>query len=89
MFAVGGVIGPRREKCEYAIAVAYGVVRGIFRVNAWQPREEGDSPRQRAGKTLRWGFDRQPAAEMQHLVGLDVSSLFVKGAANPVLYLNC
>ncbi len=37
----------------------------------------------------RWGFDGEPAPELQHLVGQDVSDRFPRGAANPVAYVNC
>jgi hypothetical protein len=76
------IVGPKREKCEYAIVVARGVVRGAFRIDAWQPRPKDDA------KKPRWGFVGAPAPELEQFVGTDVSDLFAKGNANPVLYLN-
>jgi uncharacterized protein len=76
------VVGPRRDQCEYAIVVAQGIVRGAFRIDGWQPRP-GDDP-----KNPKWGFVGAPAPDLQHLLGTDVSDMFVKGNANPVLYLN-
>ncbi|WP_091414928.1 hypothetical protein [Friedmanniella luteola] len=84
------LIGPKREQCEYAIAVARGTVRGVYQIHSWRPRQEGDRDWQDdlPGKP-RWGFDGAPAPDLLHLVGSDVSHLFTKGAANPVTYLNC
>ena len=80
------LIGPRREKCEYAIAVAKGVVRGVYRIHGWQERPQGEG---RPGGRVKWGFDGEPAPKLHYLVGRNVSHLFTFGAANPVLYLNC
>lgn len=76
------VMGPKRERASYALAVAQGSVRGVFAVHGWQSRTEPHGG-------LRWAFDGQPADEMSHLNGLDVNGLFPPGAANPVRYLNC
>jgi hypothetical protein len=83
------VIGPKREQCEYAIAVAHGVIRGVFQINVWRPRRKGDDNLKddEPGKP-RWGFDGAPAPGLRHLLGRDVSDLFAQGAANPVTYLN-
>ncbi len=80
------VMGPQREQAEYAVAVAHGVVRGIFRVHGWRPRHRNDdgSP----ATSTRWGFDGEPADEYAHLVGLNVRHLFRRGDANPVRYVN-
>lgn len=82
-------LGANREKVEYALGVADGVVRGAFRVLGWRARREGDENfhHDEPGKP-RWGFDGEPADELEHLVGLDVSDLFAAGSQNPVRYLN-
>ena len=83
------VVGPKREDCEYAIAVANGVVRGVYRIHAWRPRGTGDHNWQDdAPDKPRWGFDGAPAPELQHVIGRDVSDLFPRGSANPVTYFN-
>ncbi|WP_407343365.1 hypothetical protein [Pengzhenrongella phosphoraccumulans] len=80
-------VGPKREQAQYAVAVAKGVVRGVFLVHDWRPRhyeDDGLTP----AKKVRWAFDGEPAADQTHLIGLDVKHLFPQGAANPVKYLN-
>jgi len=81
------VMGEKRDACEYAIFVAGGEVRAVFRIHHWALRRPGD-PGWQAGKKPRWGFDGEPVPELRHLVGTDVSWLFPPGAANPVRYLN-
>lgn len=78
------VLGTQREQADHAIAVAGGVVRGAWVVHDWCPR-----PPRHPDEKVRWGFDGEPAEELQHLVGLEVSDLFPPGAANPVRYVNC
>lgn len=80
------VMGPKRERAEYAFAVAKGTVRGVYRIFDWRSRHAGDAAQ--PGK-LRWGFDGEPCDELSHLIGLDVSQYFPPGAANPVRYVNC
>ncbi len=83
-------MGPKREKAEYALAIAQGQVRGAFRVLGWQPRRRGDRMwEQDAPGEPRWGFEGEPAPELAHLIGRDVRHLYPRGAANPVRYLNC
>jgi hypothetical protein len=80
-------IGSKREQAQYALAVAKGKVRAVFEVHEWRPRlfeDDGVT----ASESPRWGFDGTPAREHAHLIGLDVSSLFPQGAANPVRYVN-
>jgi hypothetical protein len=80
------VMGPKRERAEYAFAVAKGIVRGVYRIHGWRPRRDkypDGRPR------VRWGFDGEPADELAHLIGVDVSSYFPQGSQNPVRYLNC
>ncbi len=82
-------MGDKREQAEYALAVADGTVRGVFRIHGWQARAQGDRDWQHdePGKP-RWGFEGEPAEDLQHLIGMDVRALFPQGAANPVRYLN-
>jgi hypothetical protein len=80
------VVGRQREQAEYAVAVAKGLVRGVFLIHGWRPRHLADDGGH--AKNARWGFDGEPSLEHEHLIGADVSELFPQGAANPVRYLN-
>jgi hypothetical protein len=80
------VLGEQREQAEYAVAVAKGVVRGVFLIHGWRPRHLADDGG--PADTTRWGFDGEPSAEHEQLIGSDASHLFPQGAANPVRYLN-
>lgn len=68
-----------RERAVHALGVAGGVVRGAYRIDAWEPSPDGS----------RWGFTGRPASELG-VVGTSVERLAPKrGAANPVrLYLD-
>lgn len=84
------VMGVKREQADIALAVAKGEVRGVWRILGWRPRRPGDRLwEQDAPEKPRWGFEGEPAPELNHLVGLDVRALFPRGAANPVRYVNC
>jgi hypothetical protein len=82
------VMGPKRERAEYAFAVAKGQIRGVWRIHGWRPRHDKDENGTPTGR-VRWGFDGEPADELAHLIGVDVAQYFPAGAANPVRYLNC
>ena len=83
-------LGPRRELADYAMAVAGGEIRGVYRVLGWRARREGDRDWKHddPGKP-RWGFDGEPAPELAHLIGLDVRALYPRGARTVVRYVNC
>ena len=72
-------LNPRRDP-DYAFAIHGGVVRGVFRIDRWEP---GVQPG-------RWMFEGTADDEMERrYVGQDVSEYFPPGAANPVQYANC
>ncbi len=66
-----------REKARYAFGVAFGLVRGVYRVESWFP-----SPL--PGEDRRWGFVGSPAPEMAHFLGTSVRHLVSEHAQNPV-----
>ena len=78
------VMGSKRERAEYAVAVAGGVVRGVWLIHGWRPRHHQEN----GSAATRWGFDGEPADDQAHLIGMDVKHLFALGAANPVRYFN-
>lgn len=66
-----------RDRAQYALGIAYGVVRGAYRVDSWFPSEkEWDR-----GKN-RWGFVGESAPELAHVVGTHVRDAF----PNQVMY---
>lgn len=66
-----------RDRTAYALGIAYGIVRGAYRVESWFPSEmpwdEGKD---------RWGFIGEPAPELAHLLGTHVRDAF----PNQVMY---
>jgi hypothetical protein len=87
------VLGPRRESVRFALAVADGVVRGVFTVNQWQPagtaayetRDIKDYP-----LDGRWKFtgDVAPDSLRDKYIGKSVAHYFQRGNANPCMYVN-
>jgi len=71
---------PHAGRARYGCAVAFGIIRQVYRIDEWYPSE--DMPE-------RWAFRGQVAHEMQKYVGGSVAKLFKQGAANPFKYLNC
>lgn len=86
-------LGERREAVQYALAVAGGVVREVFTVGQWHPAgttkyaTRAPSAVQVGG---RWEFTgiRAPAMLREKYVGRSVAHYFVRGATNPILYVN-
>jgi hypothetical protein len=72
-----------RSEITLVIALANGIVRGIFRPSSWVP-----SPN--PGEEGRWGFVGAAAQEFDAFVGTTMDHIPVKrGAANPIrLYLD-
>ncbi len=77
------VLGERREKVKYAIATYLGLTREVYIVKDWFPIQ--------TAKKTRWGFNGQKADAgiRDTLRYKSIESLFKKGAANPIKYLNC
>lgn len=77
------VIGNRREKATYAIATYKGLTREVYKIDTWFPVEV-------KGKS-RWGFNGDIANEgvRNSLRYRSISSYFLRGAANPIKYVNC
>jgi hypothetical protein len=77
------VVGSRKAKAKYVIAVFRGIVRAAYRVDAWEiVRTEGKGRK-------RWRFTGAPANELQHLIGGDVTAHLPGTSQNPIRYVNC
>jgi len=86
-------IGDRRGSVHVAIAVAEGIVREIFTVDAWYAA--GTTPyRTRLPSAVqipgRWEFVGKLASDnlRSKYVGQSVAHYFKNGAANPITYVN-
>lgn len=87
------VLGERREKAEYAMAVYQGIAREVYRIRQWYPAgtleyttrdpSEFRSTRYQG----RWEFEGEVAEEAvrKEYVGFSVG----KGGQNPIQYKNC
>jgi hypothetical protein len=82
------VVGPRRNKAEYAMAVYQGIVREVYRVDQWHPfgtleyQARDSSDFRDSG---RWEFSGDVAHEIrEEYVGFSVG----KGGQNPIRYVN-
>ncbi len=73
-----------RDENTLVVAVAGGVIRGVFRVHQWVPRRRGDRGWEQdlSGKP-KWGFDGEPALDLASMIGRDVSHLFRRGVGQP------
>lgn len=60
-----------RDRAQYCLGVAHGIVRGAYRVDSWfpskMPWDEGRN---------RWGFEGTDAPELAHVVGTQVRDVF-------------
>lgn len=65
-----------RNRAVYALGVARGLVRGVYRIESWFP-----SPQE--GEEGKWGFTGSPAHEMSHVLGTSVRRFNLDGAQNP------
>jgi hypothetical protein len=86
-------VGRRRERADLALAVAGGIVRGVFVIDSWHPA--GTTPSRtdvhREAPPDRWEFVGHPAerdidAKYLHR---SVRRYFRKGNQNPIRYVNC
>lgn len=89
------VLGPRREKAEFALSVFDGIVREVFEIASWMPGGSTMRLRDKEGRsecpTHRWEFVGQVAEERIRKMykGRSVKHYFQQGAQNPIQYVNC
>jgi hypothetical protein len=85
------VIGPRREKAEYAMAVFQGVVREVYRIDKWDPSgtneyKTRDTSYFKDCVPPRWEFSGEVAPKEIREKYIDKS--VGKGLQNPIRYVN-
>ena len=88
------VMGPRRERARYAMAVYDGIVQAVYEIDAWHragTTEYRHRPREEVVVPGRWEFTGRPAPETvwARYVGRSVAATWTRGAANPITYVNC
>lgn len=83
------IVGKRREKAEYAMAVYQGVVEEVYRIHCWHPAgtlHYETRPRSDFADERRWEFEGEVAEEP---VRTEYLGKYVgKGTQNPVRYVN-
>ena len=86
-------IGKRREAADYILAVSFGIIRQVYRIdktfgeNGWesfQVTREG-----RPLKVKRWGFQGNPEDSMKNYINRTVDHYKQATGQNPAFYINC
>lgn len=79
------VLGERRKKASYALAVYNKIVREAYHIERWEPVIDAGSVK----TTRRWRFHGAVAQELYHYVGRSIAHYLTPGAQNPIKYVNC
>ncbi len=86
-------LGSDRDKAEFALSIAGGIVREVYSIGAWYPagttRYE-TRPFAEVAVPGRWEFAGEvaPDAVRQRYLGQSLAHYFAKGSASPVIYAN-
>ncbi len=94
------VIGVRRDKAKYALAVYKGIIREVYEIHRWEvaPNNDTDLKRSWAEKHSiatstkqknRWQFEGIVSLELQKYIGNSTENYQTLGAQNPIRYVNC
>ena len=70
------IIGPKRYQAKYAIAAFRGLVREVYRIDSWKPKEK------------RWEFTgtvAEPQVRDKYL-NQSLKNYITKGSQNPIKY---
>ena len=86
------VIGPRRHKARFAMAVYAGIVREVYEIEAWHragstPYETRNQAELAKARDKRWEFVGRVASnpKRSEYVGRSVSHLFRNGQQSPIV----
>ncbi len=88
-------LGSKRETAEYALSIYRGVVREVFRIEAWVPGGSTMKSRDTEGRPNprydRWEFVGQVAEDpvRRRYLNRSVRHLVKPGAQNPIQYVKC
>jgi len=89
------VVGERRSKARFAMAVFQGVIREVYEISAWLPSGSTMRVRDKDGRSPhngeRWEFVGNVAPEeiRDLYINKSVDHYFRRGAQNPVKYACC
>lgn len=86
-------LGRDKERAEYALCIANGVVQEVYKIDTWYPAgETGYETRPLTDVAIpgRWEFSGTKATEAvcNKYVGRSIAHYFRKGNVNPVCYVN-
>lgn len=73
------------NKYEVVLAVASGIVRGVYLIDKWQPTSDPDC-RERYEFVRKEDDPKTEKEERDCFLGKSVRSLFPQGASNPIRY---
>ena len=80
------------NQAKFAFAVSSGIIRGVYKIEKWRERKEGDRGWTRGEKPgTRWGFPDgcKEAPELNVYLNKSVKHLFKTGNAHSITLLNC
>ena len=80
--------GVRREGAMYGFSVSAGVIRGIYEIDTWAQRKNGDRGFMH-GEKPRFGFEGAATHELDKYLNKSVKHLFKNGDQTPFKYINC
>ncbi len=80
------VVGKKKDKVRYALALRNGIVLQVYRVDNCKPIKARSLEQKHQD---RWRFDGEIAIEMEHYIGKSVASYITPGSRNPIKYVNC
>lgn len=88
------VVGKKRERAKYAMAVYRGIVREVYEIAAWVPGMAtmlADDQRSTPPDPRRWEFVGKIADDdvLNKYRDRSVADYFKPGAQNPIMYVNC
>lgn len=73
----------RASQAKYVLAVARGLVRGVYKINNW--KDDPNSP----GRKKFDGDDISDTQEGQAFINGSVATFFTRGAQSPIRYICC
>jgi hypothetical protein len=92
------VIGPRRERVEYAFSVFKGIVKEVYKIKKWYPagikatyyKTRPECNEMWTYDPQRWEFEGEIANDIREkYLKKSVKRYLTDGSQNPIKYVNC